>query len=904
MSIVIPTTLGSESATRILEANYLAFVAFARIGTFGLSSKLAHALVQHDKYVKHSYSIQIYNGVTNALSFFVCAHARRHVLTRLMNYFIHREDRRALNAVRNATWKHDLNKVSTNHSHPLAQLTRLQGIDTIMAIAQAACLLPYSRSTSTREVNRGAIGERAYYTIADLQQEPRQDDRPSGTIDMYVDVDFHLSDDELFREYGSKCLYTVMPKTVAGRGKDSYWYIGPDGNYTEHVCGGATYRHPVWDFGTDMVTYKRWFSFDTYHVHVVPGPANRAIVALVPAFRCRLPPRLLAFFGFEFPQLKRIGVTSNDTIVQLRSVDPTSLDVMVSTRLHTADAAEVTVKQSTWDAILYHLHVTQTPGVGGIACVAENCGERLTDGQKYILAQAARAPAEINDPVNFTRGPIIDPGTSFASLAAPPLITPASAATAHPDNAAAAVKERVTDVKNTVKVPDEYAEYAREFNSMMYPATIGKLTQLTRDQAIDRLANTPAKMRKYVANELRLEPEQLDAVMAFLKKEVTENALKKRKPSRLIFPVEVETLILVAQYTFPLKDWHKDQAIKRINGDACVKTPYIVGLTPEDTAKAVTNFVRSVDGDTCDTDFTSMDGTHGRFNVAQYGHHVRSAYDKKHHATINAVLSRNTERIIKLPVFVELRKRQKFPSCSMNLSGKSDTTDCNCWSGAFAQYAAARKAGLSPEAAFASIGTIFGDDGLTDAKFDLKTVASDLGMIIKVSAPTSKGKPVVMLSRVYVNPLHTLSSICEPVRAISRIPVVVNKDVATGLANKVEGYLVTDGHTPVVGEYCRALKRIYGLKTSLQKATADERHKLEACSPYPYDPSDRDLCVQVVTDRIRVANTNWSGMTDTECLITALNAAKCKQDLTSCRIMEAAALDPSLIVVGDAVKRE
>jgi hypothetical protein len=43
---------------------------------------------------------------------------------------------------------------------------------------------------------------------------------------------------------------------------------------------------------------------------------------------------------------------------------------------------------------------------------------------------------------------------------------------------------------------------------------------------------------------------------------------------------------------------------------------------------------------------------------------------------------------------------------------------------------------------------------------------------------------------------------------------------------------------------------------------------------------------------------------DTECLITALNAAKSKKDLVSCRITEATAADPSLIVVGDAVARE
>ena len=836
--------------------------------------------------------------------FLICAHARRHVLTRWMNSFISREDRKTLNAARNATWQQSLNKPSENHSHPHAQLTRLEGIDTIMAIARTAGLQPYSWSTSTREASRGAIGERAYYTVADLQQEPRLDDRPTDVLDVYVDVDFHLTNDELFREYGPKGLYTVLPKTVAGKGKDSYWYINPDGNYNEHVCGGAIYRHLVWDFGTDLIAYKRWFSFDMYHVHVIPGPANRAIVTLVPAYRCRLPPLLLSLFGFKIPELKRVGVTSNKTIVQLRSVDPATLDVVVSTRLHTADGSEVTVKQSTWDAILYHLGVTQTPGVGGVACVAENCGERLTDGQKYILAQAARAPTEIIDPVNFTRGPINNPGTPFASLAAPPLVTPAAAATAHADNAAAAVKERVMDVKNVAKVPEKYVDYAKEFNSLMFPATEQKLTPLTREEAITRLANTPTKTRRYLFNELSLPSEQLEAVMAFLKKEVTEGALKKKAPSRLIFPVEVETLILVARFTFPLKDWHKANAIKRIDGDPCVKTPYIVGLTPEYTAKAVTNFVKSVDGPTCDTDFSKMDGTHGPFNVAQYGHHVRSAYTKEHHAAIDAALSRNTNRVIKLPLFAELRKRMKFDSGSMNLSGKADTTDCNCWSGAFTQYAAARNAGLVPTAAFESIGVIFGDDGLANAQFDLKTTASDLGMIIKVAEPTAKGEPVVMLSRVYVNPEHSLTSICEPTRALARVPVVVNKDVIAGLANKVEGYLVTDAHTPVVGEYCRALKRIYGLTKCLQKATADEMYKLETSSPYPYDPSDRDICVKVVADRICAVNASWDGVMDTECLITALNAAKSKKDLVSCRITEATAADPSLIVVGDAVARE
>jgi len=156
------------------------------------------------------------------------------------------------------------------------------------------------------------------------------------------------------------------------------------------------------------------------------------------------------------------------------------------------------------------------------------------------------------------------------------------------------------------------------------------------------------------------------------------------------------------------------------------------------------------------------------------------------------------------------------------------------------------------------------------------------------------GMPVSFLSRIFVVPRASTTSIAEPFRALSKIPVSVHtrddKFTMTDLANRVAGYTATDARTPLIGEYCAALKRVHGLRTDLSLADRDMVVRIKA-GPYPYDTQFEGDCVNVIASRLGLS------ATEIEQARSALRKVKTLEDLRKIRLVEACKLAPGLLPV-------
>jgi hypothetical protein len=553
-------------------------------------------------------------------------------------------------------------------------------------------------------------------------------------------------------------------------------------------------------------------------------------------------------FGVSYTTLDRLSVTSNKNHIMYRTFS--EKDVMVSIRAHSNGSNCVTVTQGEWDGLVYQ---SQQFGNAGVAICESIVGKGFAKAQINLLASALTLPLALSNVTAYTFSPPEDPGKPYTTLAAPPLVPPAGAPTVHIDNSERAVQKRVLDKVNKTVPPHDYHGYAMEFNKLLVPEA--KCTMLSFQEAGERLSKTPARKSRVMRACRETHTDAPPPIDSFGKRSAVAGAVAKGADERQIFPVEAHGLIRTAMFTLPFKEYITLQSELGEN-------PFCTGLKPQQTADRVMAFCLRVEK-IAQTDFSKMDATFFEALHEWYADAVARGFEdgeidhpdtkfKTVHKYIKGMLRKETQRNVK----VNLRngsKPVKFNSGWMNLSGRMNTSLASTYANALIAYIAARLAGLSPEEAFASIGPSAGDDGLRDGKYDVVSVAKNLGMELKCDFINS-GEPVTFLSRVYVSPHHTPTSVPDPGRALAQIPVVSGKDVLDKLAAKVHGYLTADPHCPLISDYCLALKRtvLKGIKVKVGQIDDHEISYKINQGAHPYDPAFGDAAVGVIAQCLGV----------------------------------------------------
>jgi hypothetical protein len=255
------------------------------------------------------------------------------------------------------------------------------------------------------------------------------------------------------------------------------------------------------------------------------------------------------------------------------------------------------------------------------------------------------------------------------------------------------------------------------------------------------------------------------------------------------------------------------------------------GCKPVEIADAVHLFVKTHDGKVIETDYSRFDGTisiflrqHVEFAV------LRKMFAKDYQKELDRLLAGEINQNATTMYGV------KYNTGGSRLSGSPLTTIGNTLINAFIAYCGHRMNGNSCKVSMKMVGPKYGDDGIDYDCDHIREAAETCGLKMKIIKPDSPGK-VGFLGRIYPDAVNYNYSHFDVMRALKKIPVVVNGGVPpkVGLARKVAGYLAADPCTPILSNYCRALQRIYNIDPALEfkVASSEERFLQIMRSPWP-----------------------------------------------------------------------
>jgi hypothetical protein len=281
---------------------------------------------------------------------------------------------------------------------------------------------------------------------------------------------------------------------------------------------------------------------------------------------------------------------------------------------------------------------------------------------------------------------------------------------------------------------------------------------------------------------------------------------------------------------------------------------YAFGLSPQDVADRVHEVVsRSVV--ITETDFSRFDGTIGFFLRMVELLVYKSVIHKDHHEEL--------EQLFNETFFADFRTRWgcQYNNGTGRCSGSACTSCGNTVVNAAANYFVLRVSGLSEDAAWDGLGLYGGDDGLTayPSPDTAEKVMAALNLKFKASVKMPNER-VAFLGRYFIDPWTHNRSYHDITRAASKLHYSAsntnNASLETMTWRKAVSIYVTDGNTPVIGDWARHVLKVipngvwdpswkdeqYQLGLDCKKKTISSEIMTKFANPiYPGPlPSERD----------------------------------------------------------------
>ncbi|APG76155.1 hypothetical protein [Beihai noda-like virus 29] len=716
--------------------------------------------------------------------------------------------------------------------------------------------------------NKGGV----LYHVApgDLWDNVRNKQPEANDVIVCVDTDYYVENlDEYLGTGLPHVLYTFAPLHVSGNDGDCRFRI-ENNEIIYEVSGGSSWKHKVWDwtaFGEFVYSYEpvRCMSWARYllsflgvrkviwHKVVFARPyessPERALVWTMPHhaglqitwmqtevnsrrlkrqdFRCPNKPGWNAIVGLHGKNLKiSIGRDGDDAQV---CVAKTDYDVMMGL----GSAASVTTR-------------CLGMGISGSADLA-------LIGQHYSLAPKAQGEflrlgrpmtkVDVHWPLSMQcEAPVPSFRAISSSLVEEPNLVPAIKQW---ESLSRSIDERVTFQTND-KVPNSIlGVYAREFVSLVVPEP-GTGDPYDIEETI-QLLDKPSQVLgvKRILETIDAAPREL--IECFVKNEPC------MKDGRIIssFP-DYRYLTMLSKFTLKFRD-------EVLHGEHN-RHWFMPGHTPTEIADCVCNYVGTVEVP-AEGDFSNFDGT-----VSSWLHDnvMNAVYMKWFRVDFHEELFKLLKTLVVCPARAK-RFGFYYEAGPGVKSGSPTTCDLNSVANGFMQYAAIRRAHptLEPELAFRLVGLAFGDDSLFDMRYrrEWNWVVDQIGMKLKI-ANYDHEQGVTFLARVYPNPLETTTSFQDPLRTLRKLHLtgrVATVPIEDAAMDRVEGYLNTDAHTPIISNYCNAIQRVYASRAG-SRSTRMKRKDWMQDKPYwmvtsgawPQNPKDVGLMTECMAARLGV----------------------------------------------------
>jgi len=800
------------------------------------------------------------------------------------------------------------------HPHKRRARDRQVALNTMEEIAKSLNISTYSVSTGPREDKRGWDGSREHYFPIDMQQRRRVDPVGHDQLICLVDVDYYVGRETFERYAGNKiAIFTVEVDAVGGCDGESLWHV--DGStFHEHIAGGATWKHLIWNYSgalctmrdrraafelQDKIESERWTGYRrskglreverlhqtsghiVYHVERIRFPGtNKMIVVLNPSFRTTLPWDFTCLrFGSEVmaqDQLYRMPpVVVHSTLrgsFRIGLFGGSHPYVSISYMEATRHIVKLPLNE--WQSLILRAKGVRAWGSEIVDSHMKNIGHKLPSESVLLLAAAL---VDIPENIHFVGysadvQDLHDDIQDVAKCVVPPVLPPATASGQTPADMAKAI-DNFSTTRNTVVPPEDIRGFAKEFTREVASRT--PWTMLDHDETIEVMIRSnptrKAEIDKFVEN-----PSNSGShLLAMIKAECIPNASAKGKKARIILPQSTYELYKATRL---IKPW-SEQAHK--HGPQTCGHWYVCGSDPSEIADAVVGAVHAAADANhvlTSTDFTKFDQSHSAFTRGCFVDTVASScMNSGGDIEVREVLQSEVNKLI-IPKVKNRRNHPKLEqvgavrSGTMNLSGAADTTALNTYTNALLSYITMRRLNIPHLLAFENIRPKYGDDGLEEYIDCWCETIEMCGFSGTTDPRKDNEEPITFLSRIYIKPLETRTSICDPLRALMKLPTSCStRPVHLARRDKALGYATVDGTTPLVGNYARAILRVYengftqhtlgplvspatdsspdGPLRCLTSEGRELQRKMDR-GKHPYDSGYNDVAVKVVAEQL------------------------------------------------------
>lgn len=782
----------------------------------------------------------------------------------------------------------------------------------------------FCMSASPAELNMFDAGNHFFYNVTDLKSGAVHDAPAENDVVVLTDVIAHMNMSQLESLSGRVILsYGPRPTRAGGRTPNSSFHITSRGAYCETVDGGSEYVEPIFCPPTNFVLRYAWWKsgFCLYEEIVLPlGDANRCVGILVPRAQCRLPYSIYKCLGAS------AGMDVNS--VPLLSKFPGAHVEAVNGEMYT-----VIVRQT--KGIVYWSIATPYHGTHEVTipftelstlqrCVKANpktsmsildsAWRRMRGGATVALEDSTLLAGFLKvdklahiDPVCYV--PFGDgiPKT-LAKLTAPPLVRPATIVGQTATTARDTLQKRVIDKRTPgFEIDGEVKAFCREFSEKFadFLTEDHKLTPLSKEDAIERLASNPIRTRRIEQACALPDPQEPETVKIFMKKETIDGAAESNKAGRAIFPVGQNALIEGSMFTYPLLDAFK----KRLPN-------YLSGKSYEDCEEIVGKFIDDMTADDLfETDFSGFDASTNRTLIAEWEHFVDRCFGDTF-KDMTSVMYRTSQDLHGRMMCGTTRLGIDLDD--MVLSGSACTHLKGTFIHLMKNYVTARLVcktvdkAHNPKNAYSrkiidAVSTSFdyvvdgcmayGDDGLCkDYMRDKEVVvrvrheehveaAKRMGLTLtmEVSPSELRGYGNVSYSR-FLSRAWTSDgqSVALTHRALAGLCVTTQTDGRVGLECKIYATLQREPENSLLYAYANAVSRVEGLKRpDLSKITDRETlFRLTASEEYECAGGNRQMAEveRIESNELGISVITW-GET-----VEALHAAKTLDDIAKCRL--------------------
>lgn len=708
-----------------------------------------------------------------------------------------------------------------NHSHGTAAAARATAKNFIDHTASMVGYETYMVQMSATDQGKGYAGWKSYFWAKDVQAHPQTKKPTLNMIHTLIDVDYYIDMNKYLLDHTAPtALYTVIPEAVAAVEKDWSFTFDDKNNLLQHVTSGVEHRHPLWNYGLDIVQVNSTNFWDyillrptsvVYQVEIRRVAPHRCVVLLIPTASWRGPAGYVA------------GILLGKQLSQLKVVqgDFTRLDIISNFN----DSCHM---RSTGKPNAYHCATIPVDTDTSIASAA------LTSSVKLTLAQIASYLGEANEPTdktkkrtmvalaeyhtkNFSLKPEAvypversvhnyqfspDHYEPTATHSVTPFMHPIALGAYAPDktleNEKMAVKARVTDVASNAESTPFMSRCMDEFLELMIPVP----HQMEPVQPEEVYANQNKPSQRSILDQAAHAWWMPRIIKSFMKAE----SYNEPKEPRIISQINGCDKLEYSSFLYTLAEFMK-------------KLPwYAFGKTPKEIAEKIADICGNAKSHIDTSDLSRQDG---RISPAM------REFERK--LLLRGFNKAHARKIVELhSAQYNLRattsKGVKYETKYSRASGSSETSNFNTAVTAFLCYYALRldtetSKGLSAQDAWDALGFYGGDDAV-NADMDpvrLARAARAVGQVIKSNVIHRGSAGVNFLARYY-SPLvweGAPDSCCDFKRQMIKFHTTVNitgYTPAQKLVEKCRAYYLTDSNTPFIGAYCAKVLHLADVK--------------------------------------------------------------------------------------------